>query len=446
MEQRLWIYAGGSPVSWFNPDAPGVQRLGLACDPGSEGNSGESLYKLPGGQFVLVEWRFTRSDFQEAGRQLTLLEACAWLSVHRYPVPPELQAVLDSVELSKPPAVVHHPVSAPPHPDLIRSELPELPHLSQHVYSIHYSQELQVNCPSQTPPVSAIIVQHLLTSCQETFAAFRLAEERGITPIEYLSHSGELERELLIRFYDFVATRQNAVWVHWGMRQARFGFDVLSQRARLYGLTPFDIPMNQRFDIASYLKRRFGDGYAPHPRFLNVLRWNGLVRDELLDEEAAARAWEKREYARLIVSLSCKVDAIADLFDRLHLGTLTVKEVATKEETGEETTPEQAMKRSSGTSGAPTSRPNPRPSVELRDAKDGPIVLGKVKKKLTQPQYNVIQTLLKSGDVGLTKDELAAKSGHEDARGILKRLAEKDEDWKKVIHFAGMTGGGYRIQ
>jgi len=84
--------------------------------------------------------------------------------------------------------------------------------------------------------------------------------------------------------------------------------------------------------------------------------------------------------------------------------------------------------------------------VALRGREEEPIVLGKTKRKLTLPQYNVVKALLDAGDVGLTKDELVSKSGHEDARGILTRLAKKDPDWKQVIHFAGQTGGGYRIK
>jgi hypothetical protein len=65
---------------------------------------------------------------------------------------------------------------------------------------------------------------------------------------------------------------------------------------------------------------------------------------------------------------------------------------------------------------------------------------------LTTPQYDVVKALLDGGDAGLSKDELVSKSGHEDARGILKRLADSDPDWNEVIHFAGQPGGRYHIK
>lgn len=95
----------------------------------------------------------------------------------------------------------------------------------------------------------------------------------------------------------------------------------------------------------------------------------------------------------------------------------------------------------------PESSPSPNSQrVILRGQDEGPVVLGKIKPKLTMPQYNVVKALLDAGDVGLTKDELVDNSGHEDARGILKRLRQRDDDWKQVIHFAGTTGRRYRIK
>jgi hypothetical protein len=90
--------------------------------------------------------------------------------------------------------------------------------------------------------------------------------------------------------------------------------------------------------------------------------------------------------------------------------------------------------------------PEKKPRVVLHSWEVGPIVLGTTKRKLTTPQYNVVKALLGAGETGLTKDELIKKSGHEDARGILKRLANSDPGWKEVIHFAGQTGGRYRIK
>jgi hypothetical protein len=85
------------------------------------------------------------------------------------------------------------------------------------------------------------------------------------------------------------------------------------------------------------------------------------------------------------------------------------------------------------------------PSVILGNPADPPKVNGKVKSRLTPAQHASVKALLEAGKQGLTKDELDRKSGHGDTRKILKRLANKDPDWKEVIQFAGTTGMRYRI-
>jgi len=52
---------------------------------------------------------------------------------------------------------------------------------------------------------------------------------------------------------------------------------------------------------------------------------------------------------------------------------------------------------------------------------------------------------MEAGKNGLSKDELVGKSGHGDAVNILKRLADRDADWKSVIQLGEIPGGRYRI-
>ena len=75
--------------------------------------------------------------------------------------------------------------------------------------------------------------------------------------------------------------------------------------------------------------------------------------------------------------------------------------------------------------------------VVLGGLVDPPTVNGKKKELLTKAQYDSVKALLDAGEQGLTKDMLDKKSGHGDTRKILKRLAAKDADWKKMIDRLG---------
>jgi hypothetical protein len=92
------------------------------------------------------------------------------------------------------------------------------------------------------------------------------------------------------------------------------------------------------------------------------------------------------------------------------------------------------------------STPEPVPLVILGKPGDEPMVNGTRKRKLTKAQYDVVNALLDVGDGGLSKDSLAAESGHGDAHRVLKRLADSDPDWKSVIQMAERSGGRYRIR
>jgi len=63
---------------------------------------------------------------------------------------------------------------------------------------------------------------------------------------------------------------------------------------------------------------------------------------------------------------------------------------------------------------------------------------------LTSAQWDVINALVNVYPETMSKDELVAESTHGDAVNTLKRLANSDA-WKRVIHLAGGTGGGYGI-
>jgi len=72
-------------------------------------------------------------------------------------------------------------------------------------------------------------------------------------------------------------------------------------------------------------------------------------------------------------------------------------------------------------------------------------VNGKRKPILTAARYDAVQALIEAGETGLTKDQLDNKSGHTDARKLLKALADDDPDWAEAILFPGTTGKRYRV-
>jgi hypothetical protein len=95
--------------------------------------------------------------------------------------------------------------------------------------------------------------------------------------------------------------------------------------------------------------------------------------------------------------------------------------------------------------GLPDAKSGTKPPVQLFGVNVPARVLNGRLRIETTGQYNVVQTLINAYPNRLTKSVLGVKSGHPDAVNILKRLRKKHKSWERVIHLAGVAGGGYAL-
>jgi hypothetical protein len=88
-----------------------------------------------------------------------------------------------------------------------------------------------------------------------------------------------------------------------------------------------------------------------------------------------------------------------------------------------------------------------KPTLVLGEFGGYPIINGKRKRPLTEPQYDVVRAIADEGELGLTTSQLDQRTRHGDARRVLKNLAMSDADWASIILFPGKKnkGQGYRI-
>ncbi len=252
------------------------------------------------------------------------------------------------------------------------------------------------------PAVFCIVVQSGDDSTATTFGA-----------------DGRSERELLDSFAAFVANQRGRTWLHWTMRDAKFGFEAIARRHRFLGGVPGEIPAANRLDLAQVFLDIHGDGYVPHPRLPSLLRANGLDSADILSVDASAAAWRAGNTEALLANTLRRVRSLRELF-ALEVG-------------GElKTAPLPLYQSFSG-------------AVQLFGPDEEPLVHGHRVPPLTRVQYDVIRALLEAGTRGLTKDKWDVNSRHTDARITAKRLIKAMPVWGNVICFAGKCGRGYRI-
>lgn len=99
-----------------------------------------------------------------------------------------------------------------------------LPAVTEELHVVHYAAGPRLNGYAPTPPVAAIVVRHVLTGINMTFATFTEAEVAGVLADEFVGQLSHLEREMLSTFADFVTNRGP-----WGRRLAH-GYGARNRR------------------------------------------------------------------------------------------------------------------------------------------------------------------------------------------------------------------------
>jgi hypothetical protein len=91
-------------------------------------------------------------------------------------------------------------------------------------------------------------------------------------------------------------------------------------------------------------------------------------------------------------------------------------------------------------------RPPPDlPLVELRGKDRNPLVVGQLVDKLSDAEYDVIDALVRAGEIGLSLRELETWSQRKDPTKALRRLKYSSPLWSCVIRFAARPRGRYRL-
>jgi hypothetical protein len=109
-------------------------------------------------------------------------------------------------------------------------------------YIIHYSSQslFDAEVGALSPRITSIVVRHFTSGQTVSFSMHTTAEYLGVLPNEVETRYDDIERELLIHFYNFARDRREKYWVHWNMRNVTFGFEHLEHRYRV--LTRQDPP------------------------------------------------------------------------------------------------------------------------------------------------------------------------------------------------------------
>lgn len=136
----------------------------------------------------------------------------------------------------------------------------------EHALVVHYSCESFANRPQgRSPRVTSIAVRFLASGKTSSFSIHQVAEREHV-PYDTIDQQYDaLERKMLDEFYDFVSRHSNMTWLHWSMRDVKFGFPALEHRHKVLGGAPVSIPEERLVDLSRLFVALYGNSYAGHP-------------------------------------------------------------------------------------------------------------------------------------------------------------------------------------
>jgi len=181
------------------------------------------------------------------------------------------------------------------------------------VFTIHYACESFD--ASNTPRITSISIQNLSTGESKSFnlhveALKKQYDINRLTKVE-LDAS---ERALLQNFYKFVKA-QKCSWVHWNMKNSKYGFDALKNRYEILNpqKTAPNIRIQDRYDLSLLLKKLYGSTFETcetKGKLLNLARRNCFPLEGMLTGRREADAFDKKDFQAVMASSQAKAETI----------------------------------------------------------------------------------------------------------------------------------------
>lgn len=219
---------------------------------------------------------------------------------------------------------------------------------------VHYAlQQLRRDQTELAAPVAAIAVRNVGTGQGHVFSIKAEADSAGIDLSAQPSRMAmnQLEYSLLFKFNEYLAAHADCRFVHWYMRDDRFGFSALEHRFRKVLADFYQLQLGGR-SVAAAAPFGFGGSPSPYPvrvpdgrkvdlakiirdltatgplSLREIADRNGLSHDELIPGAEEPGVFESGNHARLQWSTSTKARLICEILERLRDGTLVLTERA----------------------------------------------------------------------------------------------------------------------
>lgn len=194
-------------------------------------------------------------------------------------------------------------------------------------YIIHYScQSLYDDNDGLSPRITSIVTMNLCNRQTISFATHSVAEELGIARDDVIARYDEIEKRMLEDFYKFANMNKDKKWLHWNMNNLTYGFEHIEHRYKK--LTTLQAPILQvenRINIDSIFRSKYGDDYVPKPRMANLMDLNGGRHRHFLTGPEEVEAFKNLQFIKMHNSTLCKVNFFEEAIELCRRGKLKTR-------------------------------------------------------------------------------------------------------------------------
>lgn len=195
----------------------------------------------------------------------------------------------------------------------------------QNAWIIHYACT-DFNDPVLSARITCIAMRPLSETSTKTFSIIDEAQKIQLEPSQITKHFDILECNMLSVFFEFVQKLHHPVWLHWNMRDAKYGFEAITNRYRYLSSKSINDVFNKKIDIADYLKSIYGYDYVAHPRLQSICKINNISLLDFITGDEEASAFQNGEYNKILNSTLRKINCIHSLVQMCATGVLKTKQ------------------------------------------------------------------------------------------------------------------------
>lgn len=90
---------------------------------------------------------------------------------------------------------------------------------------------------------------------------------------------------MLDEFFKFAKNHDKNYWIHWNMRDIKYGFQALEHRYKILKGKSYVISDDKKYDLGIKIIDIYSSNFIDHPRFSKLVEANNITDKDMLSGE-----------------------------------------------------------------------------------------------------------------------------------------------------------------